>query len=257
MKIPVSLCFVLSFTSGSLFAASKKQMIPEPAAPAQMHVDPAVLNEYRNHTAMEANSIQHVDLELISVEPAIDVYDLQKLQAKNDYFTVPVEASGRTLVAPRVWIGMPRGWELAPDMFLRLGVDLSYLNREGAQTLHQEPLNMDVRDNITVHVFPIIPTANWSYVLPGSGTGFASSLRFGPWASAGVGTAMTQITCTLDGVSQSGWTPISRLAGGLSLGGSSPTLMRSVQAGVFSVSGSSQRLEWRSRGFLVGATFVL
>lgn len=252
MKTLVVLC-VLFAPSGDLFAAVKKRPVPDAPAPAQMHVDPSVLNEYRNHTSVEANNIQHADLDMVGVEPAIDVYDLQRLRARNDYFTIPVETSGRTLVAPRVWVGTPHGWQPRPDMSLRLGVDLSYLTRDGAQTLHHEPLNMDVRDNITVHVFPIIPTVQWSYTLPAAD----SSLRFGPWASIGVGTAMTQITGTLDGVSQSSWTAVSRLAAGLSVGGSSPALVRSVQAGVFSVAGSSPRLDWRSRGFLVGATFVL
>ena len=202
---------------------------------------------------LESERIEKTGVQILAIEPAIDFHQFTSFHAHNDYFEIPLNGGSKSAIAPSIWVGHPTGAVWFGLIRVRAGLDLSYLGYDGAQSVHQRNLNLDFKDNISAHVFPVLATGRLGSVSDGG-----LLLGLSPWLSAGAGMMLTQVAGSLDGTSQSAWSPVTKFAGGLrySLTGTSAFLC-GISAGVFRVSGSSKKADWRGSGLTVGADVFL
>ena len=249
------LVLYVTFHSTESLAKKKAKEAEEPAAkPApEMRIDPNLIQSYQKSASVESERVETSGVQILAVEPAIDLHQFQSLYAQNEYFEVPLSGGSKSTMSPSVWVGHPTGSVWFKIIRVRAGLDLSYLGYDGAQTVHQRSLNQDFRDNISAHVFPIIASARL-----GSATSNESIFGVSPWVTVGTGMMLTQVSGSLDGASQSAWTPISKVGAGLrySMAGKN-AFFGGVSAGVFRISGSSKKAKWLGSGVTMGADVYL
>lgn len=245
----------LALISSEAFAAKKpkKQETPVPPPAPEMKIDPNLINTYKSGAFIESKRVEKSDVQFIAVEPSLDMHQFTSFKARNDYFEVPLNGGSKSSIAPSVWLGHPTGAVWFSLIRVRAGLDLSYIGYDGAQTVHHRTLNLDFKDNISSHAIPLVASTRLT-----SATKNESTFGISPWLGAGVGMMLSQVTGSLDGTSQNAWTPISRLSGGLRYSLMSHNgFVGGVNAGVFSVSGSSKKAQWRGTGVTVGADILL
>ncbi len=240
---------------GEAFARKKQNVKEEPAEPPvpEMRIDPNLIKSYQDGASTESERIEKVGVQILAIEPSFDLHQFKTFKAHNDYFEIPLSGGASSAIAPAVWVGHPTGAVWFGMIRARAGLDFSYLGYDGAQAVYQRSLKQDFRDNISAHVLPVIATAR----LGTSGNG-ESSFGVSPWISLGSGMMLTQVAGNLDGISQSGWSPVTKFSGGLrySLSGQS-SFLGGISAGVFNVSGASKKAEWKGNGVTLAADVFL
>ena len=253
--IYICVVFVVAL-NGTDALARKKSKVDEKQpfeAEPEMRIDPNLINSYQEKAAIQSEKVEQSGVQILAIEPGLDFHQLTVFKSHNDYFDIPLSGGSKTAIAPSVWVGNPVGAVWFAVVRVRIGVDASYLGYDGAQTVHQRDLNLDFRDNISAHVFPVIVSAKL-----GTATKNEYTLGLSPWISLGSGMMLTQVAGNLDGTSQSGWSPVSKMSGGLRylLSGQNG-ILGGVSAGVFKISGSSKKAEWQGSGVTVGADVFL
>lgn len=252
-----SAALLLLSVSGQVALAAKKstKKVEEPRVdPApEMRVDPSLVEQYQSKAEIESRRVQQTNVQFIAVEPSIDFHQFTSFRARNEYFDVPLNGGSKSTMAPSLWVGHPTGAVWGKLVRARLGLSLSYLTFDGAQTVYQRNFGMEFRDNVSSQIFPVMASLRFTAADLDAGTAGVA-----PFMALSAGTMLTQVTGTLDGVSQSSWTPVTKLACGVrySFAGAN-SLVGGMHAGVFSVSGSSRKAEWKGTGLTLGADFIL
>ena len=251
----VAVALIVSCYSTEAFARKKSKKLEEPvSAPVpEMRIDPNLIQSYQQGASVESERIEKSGVQVLAIEPALDMHQFKSFQVNNDYFDIPLNGGTKSAISPSVWIGHPTGAVWFKLIRARVGLDVSYLGYDGAQTVHQRTLNLDFKDNVSAHVFPLIATLRL-----GSATTNESIFGISPWLSTGTGMMLTQVSGTLDGTSQSAWSPVSKIGAGLrySLSGHN-AFLGGISAGLFGISGSSKKAQWTGSGVTFGADVFL
>jgi hypothetical protein len=251
----VLMCTALMLNSPVYAAKKSAKKIDKAAVEAapEMRIDPNLMNTYQSGAQVESKRVESSDVQFVAVEPTIDFHLFTSFHSQNEYFDVPLNGGSKSAIAPAVWLGHPTGAVWGGVIRARLGLNISYLMFDGAQTVHQRTIDQDFRDNVSAHVLPMVATVRLT-----SATKSEFTFGIAPWITAGGGMMLTQVSGNLDGVSQSAWTPISKLGAGLRYSlSTSNGIVGGVHAGAFAVSGSSRKAEWRGTGLTFGADLVL
>lgn len=253
-RLTCALILLVSFSTEA-FAKKKSKKPEEPVSQPEpeMRIDPGLIQSYQQGASLQSERIENASVQILAVEPAIEMHQFKTFVSKNDYFEIPLNGGAKSSMAPAVWVGHPTGAVWFHLIRARVGLDLSYLGYDGAQSVRQRNLGLDFKDNISAHVFPMIASLRL-----GSATNSESTWGVSPWFSMGAGMMLTQVSGNLDGTSQSAWSPVSKMAGGLrySLSGSN-AFLGGISAGVFQISGSSKKAEWKGSGVSLGADVFL
>ncbi len=258
MNIASLLVFTLSLGYGAQAAAatknSKRKLVqPEEKAP-EMRIDPNLVQTYQTGVSAESERVETQGVQYVAVEPSIDFHQFRTFEAHNDYFEIPLNGGSKNTVAPSIWIGHPTGAVWGSMVRARAGLDLSYLSSDGGQSIHHRELNSDFKDNVAAQVLPVFATLR----LTNASSSIMSYQGMSPWLSLGAGMMLTQVSGTLDGVSQTAWTPVTKVGTGVRyLLPNTKGFFGGLNAGVFSVAASSQKAVWRGTGVTIGADVVL